>query len=187
MLQLLLQLLCGVKKGNPCCQYSTIISTRGNEIFSISPAAALRTQISILAVKVSLSKVQPCVCVWTAVRRERSGAGYFSETPQWHCGSFRHHMCKRYGSCIPSGSALLTVFSFLIRLRAFVHAASSSPSTPSSANENLFFYMSTRPGWRSLSTGYGAERGKEKRVEEKGREGFWFRRRPGKSLCLFQL
>lgn len=33
-----------------------------------------------------------------------------------------HHMCKRYGSCIPKGSALLRVFSFLIRLRAFVHA-----------------------------------------------------------------
>lgn len=67
MLKLLLQLLCGVKKGNPCCQYSTIISTRGNEIFSISPAAALRTQISILTVKVSLSGVQGSV--WTAVRR----------------------------------------------------------------------------------------------------------------------
>lgn len=112
-----------------------------------------------------------CVCVWTAVRRERSGAGYFSQTPQWHCGSFRHHMCKRYGSCIPPGLALLTVFSFLIRLRAFVHAAysSSTSSSSSGANENLFFYMSTCPGWRSLSTGYGAERGKEKREDEKSR------------------
>lgn len=114
---------------------------------------------------------------------EGNGAGYFSETPQWHCGSFQHHMCKRYGSCIPQGSALLTVFSFLIRLRAFVHAAAAATTaTTSGANENLFFYMSTLA--RSLAL-YGIRGGKGGGKKAKGeRESlcendrdarFWFR------------
>lgn len=125
---------------------------------------------------------------------EGSGAGYFGETPQWHCGSFQHHMCKRYGTCIPRGSALLTVFSFLIRLRAFVHAAAAAAAATSGANENLFFYMSTHSLARSLSAGYGVERGKEKREREKERACVKMRElhaseknRAGEKPCLFQL
>lgn len=140
--------------------------------------------------------------VWTAVLccAERSGAGYFSETPQWHCGSFQHHTCKRYGSCIPPGSALLTVFSFLIRLRAFVHAASSSscpPPTPSPWEPMRiysFICQLALVGARSLALygirggkGEGKRRGREKQSANERETRFWFRRRPGKSLCLFQL
>lgn len=73
-----------------------------------------------------------------------------------------HHMCKRYGSCIPKGSALLRVFSFLIRLRAFVHACHHHGSQW----EFILLYVNSL----SLS---GTRGGKGKKEKQRKRKPAW--------------
>ena len=83
-----------------------------------------------------------------------------------------HHMCKRYGSCIPKGSALLRVFSFLIRPRAFVHACHHH----SSQWEFCLLRVNVPPESQGEK-----EKWKEKELVWRGGGKVL-----GKSLCLFQ-